>query len=255
MIHNFSNLTKHMSLFVKRGFFQNISEDIQITRVISFKDLSQAYKLVYENFIKLNYIEPNNYKMRIREFELDPSTITFIAKKDNNIIGVTSIIISLNLPSKQLFNKELDKLKDRKICEGSNWVISSKYNNSNVLTELLRCCLAQVIDLKFDDFVAIVSLSHSKFFEFLGFEILSEVKNYNKEIKDPVVLIKIYLNKLNNRFKDVKIEDKNDEALLKYYFIDNNPYFKKINIWGKLAKENFNKKLSLEEFLEIVNNI
>jgi len=257
MTLNFSNLSKHMSLFVKRGFFQQDTsfEDIEITRAVSFKDLSNAYKLVYNNFLESKYIDSNDYKMRIREFELDPDTITFIAKKDNKIIGVTSIIISSNLPSKQLFSKELEELSSKKVCEGSNWVIVSEFNNSPILTELLRCCLSQALYLNFNDFIAIVSVSHSKFFEFLGFEIFSEVRNYSKEIRDPVVLIRLKLDELDNRFKGVKIGDGDDLALLKHYYIENNPYFNKVEQWGKLAKEHFNKKLSLEEFLEIVNSI
>jgi len=245
--------SRRMALLRRAGFFSGLPPAVEITRAVTLEDLLEAYRLVHDVFVDQGYIHPRPDGLRLRAFEALPDTATFVARSEGRVVGVTSVVMDsaeFGLPSDNAFSQEVEALRSqgRKVCEGTNWVLAEAYRNSPVLTELMRCSFAQARSAGFDDFIGVVSPGHARFFCLLGFEQLGPLRSYSREIDDPVVLMRLDLKRVDERIVDVENgESDEDEAVLKRYYIDTNPYHAYVNEWAREARELFSDEESLRD--------
>ena len=246
---------RRMDLLKRAGLFDNNTHGAKIFRATTLEDLVGAYRLTHDVFLRQGYILPDETGIRIRPFEALPETATFIAKSGEEVVGVTSIVIDspeLGLPTDKAFKVELDRLRaqGRKICEGTNWLVADSYRNSAVMTELMRCSFAHALAVGCTDFLGTVSPGHAKFFNLLGFEQISDVRSYSKEIEDPVVVVRFDLSALSKVLEDI-IEGQDEvELFLKRYYVDDNPYHRYVKTWQILSDRFFaNPTLLMELFV------
>ena len=255
--------SRRMKLLERRGCFGAPPAGVQIHRATSPEEFYNAYKLVYDIYLQKGYILPNKIGLRMRVYEALPETATFIAKMGERVIGVTTIIPDshdLGLPSDEAFGGEIDHIRrsGRSVCEGTNWVVAPEFRRTNVLNELMRCAFAHVVALGFDNWIVAVSRGHEAFYELLGFETIGFQRSFSDEIFDPVILVRMEIDALDERFAEVDItdEDTDDEAWLKFHYVDrvNNPYFKKVQPWNDAAPAAFSNIAFLRElFAEKTN--
>lgn len=241
-----------MALLKRAGLFSNDTQGAEITRATTLADFVQAYRMVHDIFVRQGYIHPNKSGIRARSFEALPETATFIAKVGDEVVGVTSVIVDnsdLGLPSDESFKVELDKLRaqGRKICEGTNWLVTDSHHNSAVMTELMRCCFAHALKIGCTDFIGTVSPGHAKFYGLLGFEQVSDVRSYSGEIKDPVVVVRLDISGLDKRFRNVLKANDDVESFLKSYYIDDNPYHRYVSTWQIMSDRFFSDPMRLTE--------
>jgi len=246
--------SRRMKLLERMGCFNFDSKTVRIERATTIEDFCGAFKLTHDSFVEENYIQPNSSGMRIRTYDVMPDSATFVAKAEGKIIGVTGAVIDsddLGLPTDGPFQEEIEPLRKagRKICEGTNWVITPEYRRSCVLTELTRCCLAHAMAVGCDDLLATVSPGHAPYYNLLGFETFSPERSYSEKINDPVVLLRLAIDGLDERFADVDINDGDDEALLKDCYIVNNPYHAKVEHWMDTSDACFSNPTFLKELL------
>src|SRR3972149_11932565 len=125
---DFNNDKRHtihrLNLLKKMGLVDNVGK-LVFRRVISYKELREAYSLSYRIFLMNNYIEPHFMGMRIREWEICPKTATFIAEENNQIVGISTLAYDIEkkgLPSEWLYKEEIHNLRkiSGKIMEASN---------------------------------------------------------------------------------------------------------------------------------------
>jgi len=246
--------SRRMQLLERMGCFDFENQTILIERATTVDDLCDVFKLAYDCYVEKGYIKSDDSGMRIRIYDLMPETATFVAKDKCKVVGVTGAVIdspNLRVPTDKVFHKELELLRraGRKICEGTNWLIAPEYRRSCVLTELTRCCLAQAIVLGCHDLLATVSPGHRPYYELLGFELFGSERNYSKDddVYDPVVLLRLRVDGLDERFAGIDINGEDDEAILKRHYIVNNPYHDKIELWTAASDAFFHNSALLRE--------
>jgi len=233
--------SRRLALLKRAGMFGNV-DNATIVRASTFDDLAGAYHLVHDMFVFQGILQPNETRMRVRPWEAQPETATVIAKTQNQVVGVTSVVFDspdMHLPTDQAFGAEVDVLRSmgRRICEGTNWVIA--HGNTSVMTELMRCSLAHAMARGCDDFLGTVSPGHIPFYKLLGFEQIGSIRSYGQEHYDPVVLVRLNIADFGRRFAYVNADDGDDEAFLKSYYLVNNPYCRYIQAWQILADRFF----------------
>jgi len=233
-----------MLLLKRAGLFSNDTQGAEITRATGLEDLTAAYRLVHDVFVQRGYIAPSDSGLRVRVFEALPETATFVAKAEDQVVGVTSVLIDspdLGLPSDQSFKAEIDQLRaqGRKVCEGTNWLVVESHRRSAVMTELMRCSFAHALEQGCTDFIGAVSPGHAGFYGLLGFETIGSERSYCEEIHDPVVMVRLDLTGLADRFKDIERSANEVEAFLKSYYIDTNPYHRFVGAWQVVSQRLF----------------
>ena len=245
--------SRRMKLLERMGCFGPLPAGVKIYRASTLSDLCEAYRLVYDNFLKLGYILPNSSSMRIRLFEAMPETATFVAKANGKIVGVTSVVIDtpeLGLPADKAFKPEIDNLrrKGRIICEGTNWIITPEYRRTPVMTELMRCCFAHAVANHCTDLLADITPTHKSFYELMDFKTIGSERSSSPDLDDPVVLVDLPIAETLENVADLGIEDDFDLAYVKVFYVDNNPYSNQIDTWASQAEAAFRNPVFLRKF-------
>jgi hypothetical protein len=245
--------SRRMKLLERMGCFGELPQGVTITKAMTLEELSEAYRLVYDNFVKLGYILPNSNKMRLRLFEAMPDTATFVAKNNGKIIGVTSVVIDsadLGLPADKAFSPEIDMLRweGRKICEGTNWIITPEFRRTSVMTELMRCCFAYAIANGCTDLIADITPSHKSFYELMAFKMIGSERSSSSELDDPVVLVNLPITETVEDVADLSEEDDFDLAQIKVFYLDTNPYLEEVESWILQEEASFLNPEFLREF-------
>ncbi|HHH76220.1 MAG TPA: hypothetical protein ENL03_04260, partial [Phycisphaerae bacterium] len=250
---------RRMALLKRAGLFSNDTQGATIVRATTVEDLLAAYKLTHDVFVEQGYINPDVTGIRIRPFEALAETATFVAKGREGIVGVTTVAIDskdMGLPTDKSFAEELDSLRKdgRIICEGTNWLVAPSHRSSAVMSELMRCSFAHAVKNGCTDFIGTVSPGHARFYNLLGFETIGSQRSYSDEIDDQVVLVRLDLLGLGERFKDVKPDDEGVEGFLKKYYIADNPYHRYISTWQMLSDRLFDDPDKLREMFVDIGN-
>jgi ribosomal protein S18 acetylase RimI-like enzyme len=183
-----------LDLLKRTGFFGTDVRGCNIERASEATDLKAAYQLVHNVFVRTGYIKPEKGGIRLRIFEASADTATFVAKKDGVVVGVLSVVpdsAELGLPSDTAFKDELDSLRatGARLCEITNQAVAKEFRHSSVLTELMRCAIAYMIQAGFDRALATVSPNHKNFYNLVGFQSLGSLRSYSNKLHDPVVAI------------------------------------------------------------------
>jgi hypothetical protein len=241
-----------MALLKRAGLFSNDTHGAEIVRGATLDDLSAAYRLVHDVYVERGYIRPSEHGLRVRLFEALPETATFVAKTDDQLVGVATLLMDsadLGLPSNEAFAEEIDALRaqGRTLCEGTNWAVAESHRSSAVMSELMRCWFAHALTEGCTDLLCSVSPGHARFFGLLGFETLAGPRSYSSEVDDPVVLVRLDLTGLAERFQGVETSDNQVERFLKRYYIDENPYHRFIGGWKVAARRLFDDPVLLGE--------
>jgi ribosomal protein S18 acetylase RimI-like enzyme len=224
----------------RRGLFGDDTKGATIRRACTADELSQAYRLVHDVFLRTGFLRPEPSGLRVRLFETTSETATFIAEKDGEIVGVLSVVgdsQDLGLPSDAAFKPELDELraKGRRLCELTNQAVNEKFRDSAVSTELMRCAIAHGIQAGFDESVAAVSPSHRSFYEMVGFGVAGAERSYSAKLHDPVIAVRLDLGVYRNA-----PEGRTDTArFIRHFAAEGNPFLSRVVGWGALARRNF----------------
>ena len=251
--------SRRMKLLERQGCFRNGTKTVTIQRASNVEDLHAAYKLVYDCFVEKDYILPNPSRLRMRPFEALPETATFVAKADNVVVGVISIVVDtpgLGLPSEKSYPHEVESLRHsaHKLCEITNLAIDPNYRRTNILTDLIRCYIAHFLATGCDYAIASISPEHRSFYELLGFETIGARTSYSQDFDDPVILVRLSLDALMERFEQIQAGDEDDWAVLKYYYMDSSPYHAQMPTWIDDARNSFTDPVFLRQlFVEHSN--
>jgi ribosomal protein S18 acetylase RimI-like enzyme len=238
-----------LSRLMDIGLFTRTDFRLAHYRATTPKDLEKAYRVVYRIFRRRQYIRKKRNLLRMRVYELCPSTATFVSTSpSHSIVGVLSVIqdsADLGLPSDAVFKKEIDALRGegRRICEFSNQAIISDFRKCSITTELMSCVFAQAVKSGCTDIVCAVSPSKASFYEMVGFEIISEVKSYSQDEDDPVVLIR--LADIQSHFLRWRDSDDEERRFFSRFFHLENPYFAKIDTWNRLNETMFSEQFEI----------
>lgn len=82
-------------------------------------EINQAFNLVYQSYVELNYMDPNEAKIRLNKYNTLSTTIILVAKWKDEVVGTLSIIpnSALGIPSEQSWDLTHYKSGGRQIAE------------------------------------------------------------------------------------------------------------------------------------------
>lgn len=252
--------SRRMKLLERRGCFGPGTKTVIVQRATTVEDLRAAYDLVHDCAVEEAYIFPNPSQLRILPYEAMPDTATFVAKEDNKVVGVVSIVVDspeLGLPSEKPYPQEVDSLRHsaRKICEITNLAIAPDYRSSAILTEIIRCYIAHLLAIGCDNAIASINPGHKAFYKLLEFDTIGNVKSYSHEIDDPVILVRLSIDTLLEQFAQVQYSDEDDLAVLKRFYVDYNPYHAQIDQWAANAHQAFSDPVFLRRLFVEKSNL
>ena len=182
----------------------------QFLREIKFRvvertsELRAASNLVYREYVKRGYIQPNAARLKLSLYHALPDTTTFIAiHRKTGVLGTLSLIqdSSLGLPMDEVYKSELDAMRRQghQIAEASMLSFDSTLLNSNalptfhakkmvltlrlfkVMFDYLRSCTTAT------ELVACFNPKHQILYEFLHMQPLGGLKSYSIVSGNPAV--------------------------------------------------------------------
>ncbi len=251
---------RRLALLQRSGLFKDETKGAEIRRALSVDELLGAYRLVHDTFVEQGYILPQPGGVRIRPWELDPSTATFLARKEGQVVGVQTLAFDsagLGLPSDGAFREEIDALRgpEEIVCEATNEAIAEEFRRSSVPTELMRAIFSHARNAGCTRLITTVSPSHTGFYEFIGFEKVSQVRSYSAQIEDPVVVVCWTLSTCDQRWADVDPAGDSMESFWRNYCQDSNPYNKSVEAWDVLARKTFADPIQAARLLSACSDL
>ncbi|MBC8010854.1 MAG: GNAT family N-acetyltransferase [Burkholderiales bacterium] len=231
--------SRKLTLLKRTGFFGADLRGCTIERACEAADLRAAYQLVHNVFVGTGYIKPEKGGIRLRIFEATADTATFVAKKDGVVVGVLSVVpdtAELGLPSDTAFKEELDSLRatGARLCEITNQAVTKEFRSSSVLTELMRCAIAYMIQAGYDRALATVSPNHKNFYNLVGFQSLGSLRSYSDKLHDPVVAIFLSI----DLYRSAEPAEGIDPAVHRHAATAN-PFLASATDWTRRARQRF----------------
>ena len=240
---------KRLALLMQLGFFGSDTRSAIIKRAVTVDELEAAYRLVHDCFVERGRIGPEPTGLRMRLWEALPEMATFVAVVDGEVVGVQSLVTNspgLGLPSDVAFRDEIDVLRmgpwptragtGRIVCEAANQAIAPAYRCSAVATELMRCLFAHALMVGCGELITAVSPGHSKFYELLGFEMISTVRSDSADCDTPTVLMRANVADLVDRASEADDDSDGATLFIKCRCLACNPYREKVRQWDAEAQ-------------------
>lgn len=239
---------RKLQLLKRSGLFGGDTRGAVIERACSLEDLRTAYRLVHDVYTGTGFILPEPSGIRLRIFETSADTATFVAKVDDRVVGVLSVVsdsCDLGLPSDSAFKPELDALRARglRLCELTNQAVAPEYRKSAVATELMRCAVAHGVKAGFHQCVAAVSPSHDGFYELMGFRCVGSLRSYSDKLYDPVVAMAMDLSGFRRPFCGTTPT----ERFLREFAVEENQYMGRVGEWNRRSRDCFLSEHSLTQ--------
>lgn len=231
---------RKLGLLRRTGLFGDDLKGCSIQRACTADDLRQAYRLVHDVFLGRGFIKPDPARMRVRIYETTPETATFIAKVEDRVVAVLSVVEDspdLGLPSDCVFKSELDALRQagRRLCEVTNQAVADDYRKSAVPTELMRCAIAVSLTEGFHEAIATVSPSHNGFYDLLGFRQIGSQRSYSKTIDDPVIALSMDI----DQYRQPQCGLSAAAQFIRQFLTDGNRFLSRVSEWANEARDSF----------------
>ena len=231
---------RKLGLLRRMGLFGEDLNGCTIERACRPDDLRQAYRLVHDVFLGRGFIEPDPSRMRVRIYETTPETATFIAKVEDRVVAVLSVVedsSDLGLPSDGAFKDELDTLRDagRRLCEVTNQAVAEDYRKSAVPTELMRCAIAVSLTGGYHEAIATISPRHNGFYDLLGFRQIGSRRSYSKTIDDPVIALSMDIDQYRTRQTGLSAA----AEFIQEFLTDGNQFLSRVSEWADEARRHF----------------
>jgi hypothetical protein len=262
-IYSFINTEKrhslhHLNLLKTIGLLEKKS-DIAYRRAVTYRDLRQAYVLGYRIFLEKRYIEPNFTGMRLREWELNPDTRTFIAECCGEVIGTGTLapeIAGRGLPTEWLYPEEIAAIRRNggKIAEVCNGAVARPYRNNPIPIEFFRCMLASAWTSDVKKMVTVINKSHKSFYEFIYTVQIGEEKSYSDAYYDPVILMYLDCELLFEYLSSPESDNGGADSYLRNFLLFKNPYLALAPEWEKKARAAFKRQRIRERFQDEIRN-
>lgn len=231
---------RKLAMLKRCGLFGHDLRGATIVRACKWEDLREAYRLAHDVYSEAGYIRPDPSGLRVRMFEAMPETATFIAKVNQRIVGVLSVVVDsplLGLPSDEAFKAELDAVRgnNKKLCEMTNQAVAADYRNSAVPTELMRCAMAHGFKAGYSGAIATVSASHQGFYRMLGFMEVGSERSYSATLHDPVVALTVEADHYRQPLNGLD----QAEQFVQEFMTTGNPFMDVVTDWDAKARRRF----------------
>lgn len=182
----------------------------QFLQPVTFKvvetaeELLEASHLAYREYLKRNYVKPNEYRLKLSLYHALPTTTVFIAQhRKAGIIGTLTLVEDspFGLPMEEIYRAEVDQLRQHnfRLAEATSLALNTELFGRGVFTlfhakkllltlrlfrvmfDYLRSCTAT------DELVACFNPKHQILYEFLQLQPLGGLKAYASANDNPAI--------------------------------------------------------------------
>lgn len=233
-------ITRRMERLQGAGLFGADTRGAAIRRALSADDLVGAYRLVDAIGREQSGAGRRPGALRLGVHEASPDMATFIAVAGGAVVGVQGLAVDcpeVGLPSDGAFQDVLDDLRiqGRFICEATNLAVAPAFRRSAVPTELMRCLFAHCLYVGCDELVTAVGPGHVPFYDLLGFEQASPVRDSLDEGRGPGVLMRVNVSDLVRWAKQAHDDGDPAALFIKIRCLISNPYRGLVEDWDGQA--------------------
>lgn len=196
-----THLPKHSGLLPKALIVGNSeSEKISMAIAESPEEISKAYNLVYNEYIKEGFVHCSEEEFFRKKYLTAGTSTVFIGLQNNKIlITLTSYVDDeFGLPADMIFNSEIQELRDqgRRLVEYGSLVSIYPERRASILfnRQLLKYHAAH----GFDDTLIMIHPKHVKIYQYL-YNVIpkSEPKPYPEVNGNLAVLCQVKLNQIS----------------------------------------------------------
>jgi tetratricopeptide (TPR) repeat protein len=188
------------------------------------EDLEGAFRLVYRNYVELNYCKFNRFRIHFYLYDALPETRTLVAHDGEKVVGTLTLVFDseLGLPSESLYKSEIDGLREagRKLVEVSKLATDRELGRGQIIAVRGLFRLAWLLAASArsaTDFCIMVEPHHEKFYRrtYL-FERLGELREDPKAGGAASILMRLDLETAPDRMREAFGEDARPRNLYWY---------------------------------------
>jgi hypothetical protein len=179
----------------------------------STDDLLQAYKLVYRNYLRCEYIDAHPSEMRYTVFNALPQTATFVARLRDAVVTTATVVFDspLGLPLENIYHDEVDQLRREgaRLCEVTMLADRRRAGMRTIpsILQVFKMIMHYTMKhAKVTDVVITVNPSHEAFYtRYLPFESLGGLRHYPSVKNAPAVASRANLARIVEQYKSHKL--------------------------------------------------
>ena len=172
--------------------------------------LEEAVDLVVREYQKKGYLDRREYQNSKEKFlnYLDPEfSRTFIAKREDKVIGTMSVVLDSNrgLPMEEFYKEEVVKLRagGKRIAEIVKFAIDSKCEKKHDLIQnLFSTVFKYGLSEKLDYYCIAINPKHESIYQSLFFKKMGEEKTYASLKDAPVIAMNMNLEQVREAMID-----------------------------------------------------
>jgi len=145
----------------------------------------EAFRLVYENYLKKGLISANEYRLRATPFHLLPTTNTFVAKKQGHVFCTITLNGDgeLGLPMERIYPEQVAESRAEGYSIGEVTCLAmqgiSLKNFLPIFIQLLRLMTQHARQYGMDRLMIATHPRHARFYKkFMGYEQVGEEREY-----------------------------------------------------------------------------
>ena len=160
----------------------------------SLAERTEAYRLVYQNYVRKGLIEPNRYELRVTPYHLLPTTNTFLAIRDGEVLATVTLIGDgeLGLPMESIYGREVEAARERGLYVGEVTCLATHELDFQaflpVFVRLTRLMAQHARAYGMDQFLIATHPKHARFYQrFMGFHQIGGYKDYPSVQNAPAV--------------------------------------------------------------------
>lgn len=194
---------KQYDIFSEQQLLQEFVEHVEYRVARTRQELEAAYALVYKEYLKRGYINPDGERIKLSIFNALPQTTTFIALLEKQIVATATVVPDspLGLPMDKIYHEELCSLRQRndKICEVSMLASDTEIFQNGVsvmlnakklffIFNLFKVIFDYAQELAKLDFICItINPKHNLTYDYILFKNLGGLKTYDTVNNAPAV--------------------------------------------------------------------
>lgn len=184
----------------------NVAKEMQIEfkAVSNIDELFQAFKLVYQQYLKFGYTQPRPAELRFFLRDLLPVSQCFVAMLDGEVIGTAASVqySKIGLPCSNSFQPEIENLRAqaRSLMESTKFACianergleARNAGRSEVASRLLKLLFDWCEQIGCDDWLIVINPKHVPYYrDDLGFEVIGQERVCPHVRSAPGVLLRL----------------------------------------------------------------
>jgi hypothetical protein len=153
---------------------------------------SQAFSLVYYNYVEAGLIEPNQAQVRVLPHHALPTTDVLVAQVRDEVFGTATLIRDgrYGLPLESIYTSEVENYRNEglRLAEVSCLADRRRRTNYSSLIDLMHFTIQCAIARGVDQLLIAVHPRHVKFYvRLLGFNVFAGLRNYAAVCDNPAI--------------------------------------------------------------------